>query len=107
MNHDSYEIAKKRWKHLNDNKVWLNKIVFIVYINNNDFDRYIHSGWLYESEVNAAKNICTFVIAPKNICLSLSETNYKKLLNILCYKFKKKLVNDKINNLKKDFAYDV
>lgn len=105
-NYDSYEKAKKNWNHLWDNRR-LKNIIFIVYIRHDDLDRYIHSGWLYECDVNAAKNICTFVVVPKNIGLSLSETTYKKLLNLLCYKLKKRIVNEKINNLVKDFAYDV
>ena len=106
-NHDSYELAKTRWKNLYDNRGRLDKILFIVYVKHDDPYKYIHSGWIEEREINPAKNICTFVIVPKNTGLSLTESNYKKLLNILCYKIKKKLINDKINNLEKDFAYDV
>lgn len=65
-NHDSYEISKQRWMHWYNNKVSLNRFVFIVYVMHDDPCQYIHSGWLEENEINRAKNICTFVVVPKN-----------------------------------------
>lgn len=93
--------AKLDWELIKNNP-FIKKgcsIGYILY----QLDGVIQVGWTHKDKICELDKICDFITVDENTALNLTEQKYNELVEELKYKIKKRKIEMKLEEIKKDF----